>query len=376
MINYNKEEVKEEYFANYETQLFISEICEIFPDMKLLGKVRVREAYTDYFSIKVFNETMDKNDETVGYSLTYKGLVNAIVWTKYSKNKSKCLKSNKLVYYFHLPQTNIKEVGDRHTIKSNNMRTLIRKIKNNTIKPDKTMNYFYGSNYSNIIKSIHENITKDDGLGDGFNRIHVGGKTFHTLLKNWKDGKDITHQYTQMLEKFEELVKREDELLKTTQAIFSKPLTIIAHNDHMDDNSCFVVTGKLKYVDDWQKTVKTDHELNEKYFKSPTDYNTYIRYDVSSGNESLIFHDIQFKFYNKISEYLDIADNISGRLAMYTMTNQNNHPDSKYLMNGLAKKVGRYDSINSARAYDEDLKICYLPTGDCKDIRTICVLES
>ena len=144
----------------------------------------------------------------------------------------------------------------------------------------------------------------------------------------------------------------------------------------MDDDSCLVVTGKLKYVDDWQELVKTDSQLNEKYYKSTTDYNTYMRYDVSTTKESLVFHDIQYKFYDKISEYLDIADNISGRLAMYTMTNQNNHPDSKYLMNGLAKKLGRYDSVNSVQLYDEDLKIYYQPTGDCKDVRTICVLES
>lgn len=375
MINFKKEEVKEEYFPNYETQLFISEICEIFPDLKLLGKVRIRETYTDYFSVKVFNGKLDE-DETVGYSLTYKGLINAVVWTKHHKNVSKCLKSNKLVYYFHLPQNNVKEVGDRHTIKSNNMRTLIRKIKNNTIRPDKTLQYFYVGNYTNIIKSIHYKVTKDDNIREKYNRLNIGGKDYYRLLKEWKDKKDINNQYTSVLNRFEELVKREDELLKTTQALFSKPLTLIAHNDHMDDDSCLVVTGKLKYVDDWQELVKTDSQLNEKYYKSTTDYNTYMRYDVSSTKESLVFHDIQYKFYDKISEYLDIADNISGRLAMYTMTNQNNHPDSKYLMNGLAKKLGRYDSVNSVQLYDEDLKIYYQPTGDCKDVRTICVLES
>jgi len=369
MLNYKNEDIT---VTEKETEIFIKHICGMFPNLKLLGKVRAREPSKDYFSILPIREDRSwHDDEYEAYSLTYLGFVNAVVWTKKFGDRG-----DRTIYYFYTPNNDCKEIGDTHFIKSVNMKSLLRKITKNNLQPDSNILSWNGTNRSNVIKNIYEELFNNNTFQREYQNISVNGNDYHMLLNKLFEeiplGSNILDNAIKARERFEELTKKIAEQKINMHKTFGKPVTFLINNDYLDKNECIVCTGKFKYVSSQQ-----DYDNFKSKYDENVSNGTLLEYDLGYQSKNyIVLYDIKFESSNDISNFEDnTKDDIANRLSMYRMTLQNKNPQAEFTFRGLAKKIGQYDSDSST--YDEDLKIFYHPMWDeNKDCRAICVLES
>ena len=226
-----------------ETEIFITELCSKISGLKLLDKTRVTEHFEGYFSPKGLpapdgehEDEWDAKHEQIGYKLTFNGLTNAVVWTSCQDKKAYGTTSSKrgntikkiTTYYYHVPENIIKQIGDKHTIKSVSIRNLITKIIKNNSYPVSDMVLFGGGGRGNVLEGLYKKVINDESIRKNYNEVSCSSKSYHELLAMVVSHETIKDNsiYRKDLDKFIRLQNQIENKTEECKKLLSKPITI------------------------------------------------------------------------------------------------------------------------------------------------------
>lgn len=340
-----------------ETEIFITELCSKFPNLKLLDKTRVTQYFEGYFSPKGLpapdgehEDEWDTKHEHIGYKLTFNGLTNAVVWTSHQDKKVRGNITKKITtYYYHVPENIIKHIGDKHTIKSVSIRNLITKIIKNNSYPVSDMVLFAGDARGNILEGLYKKVINDESIRNNYNEVSCSSKSYHELLAMVVSHGTIKDNsiYRKDLDKFIRLQNQIENKTEECKKLFSKPITIILRDNLMVKNQGVVVTGDLS-----TESRDSYSALNKLYSFNKS---LYMSYSINE-EKYIVLQNIEVKFFENIVDFDDVASNDTlGRLSMHRMTIQDKF--SKLMVGNLMPYQGKYES--DADEYDNALRIFY-----------------
>ena len=347
-----------------ETEIFITELCSKISGLKLLDKTRVTEHFEGYFSPKGLpapdgehEDEWDAKHEQIGYKLTFNGLTNAVVWTSCQDKKAYGTTSSKrgntikkiTTYYYHVPENIIKQIGDKHTIKSVSIRNLITKIIKNNSYPVSDMVLFGGGGRGNVLEGLYKKVINDESIRKNYNEVSCSSKSYHELLAMVVSHETIKDNsiYRKDLDKFIRLQNQIENKTEECKKLLSKPITIIVRDNLMVKNQGVVITGDLS-----TESRDSYSALNKLYsFNS----DLFMSYSINV-ERYIVLQNIEVKFFENIVDFDDVASNDTlGRLSMHRMTIQDKF--SKLMVGNLMPYQGKYES--DADEYDNALRIFY-----------------
>ena len=357
MLNHINKEIQ---IDTTEIKMFIDELCSKISGLKLLDRVRVDEKYDNYFTIKDLpapeGEHKDAwyENDIMGYRLTFNGLTNAVVWIKVTQNRGY---SDTITYYYHTPVKQIKSVGDRHTIKSVRINTLMRKITKHRLPTDDMQIFGGGGDYSynlHPLSGCYDFIIDDATTQSAFEDVVCTPKEYHKLLIMNNNGTAFENYsiYEKHLDKFNRLQKQLEEKEKESQKLFSKPVTIILKDSLMIKNQGVVITGSLSMES------KAKFDATKKLHNFNTALYTAVRIN---DDMYMVLQNTKVKFFEDITDFDDVTTNdILGRLTMYRMTIQAKY--NKLILGNTMSYLDRYESDKNY--YDDALRMLYLSANN------------
>ena len=257
------------------------ELCNKL-DMKVFKELYVvetwsncNEFYTKSEYLKLSNPP-DKGKYIKGLALTYNGFINAVIWVKdihtvLSPNQTKPT-------YFYNTGRPILDKGNRHVMKSVNLRQLIKKILDDR-EPIEDERIIGLSNFTS--HTMVDMVAGIESLQADYNRVELKGLPLHTVLE-LAINKDnhTTHKYDGNLEnklhdtldKFKRIQNKIEDAKKKIQDDLSQPFYMICHGMLHEENECVV----LKCVKE-QEMGKEDElkVLDTQYCKDIEDYKDY-----------------------------------------------------------------------------------------------------
>jgi len=309
--------------VNSKLQTYTRELCHVL-GMKAFKVVQVTKPYVDwfeFFALDRFNPTRGDKTPINAMVLTQNGFVNAIIWIDKIDNRDT---------YFYNTGYGILDKGNRQTMKSVNLRPLIRRIKDNRLPIQDKVIIKRHNTYGDLFSKV-TNIRK---IERDIDSINVRGKDLHCVLElaksasSYSVNKDIhtSYDYDSDMEsriklKLNKLDKYYNELVeaeKISEEVLTKPLYMICKSPLHDTNECVVV-----------KCLMAENEIN-----------------ILSCEHCLDLEDF--------SKYEDIV----GILTIYKAKNEDTFNkekrEGKLMLNGLMSSEYTNDE------YDKDVQICTL----------------
>ena len=249
------------------------ELCHKL-DMKVFKEIYVTEPWSNcsaFYTKSEYHKLSTESKYIQGLALTYNGFINAVIWVKDINGKP--------TYFYNAGSNTLLEKGNRHVIRSVNLRQLIRKIldKGYDRKPIKDEEVI---DSSHLIGYITKLITNMDTLKRDYEYIDLNGEHLHTALELaiGKDNRtthgcsaDTQNKLHDTLDKLKRRWDKIEEAKKKIQDNLSQPFYMICHGMLHEENECVVV----KCVEDFKTHENSAKVLDMQYCKDIEDYKDY-----------------------------------------------------------------------------------------------------
>ena len=258
----------------YDLYNYAIELCHKL-DMKVFKELYVVETWSncnEFFTKSEYHKLAsppDRGKYTKGLALTYNGFINAVIWVKDIEGKPT---------YFYSTGRPILEKGNRHVMKSVNLRPLIKKILSDRkpIEDERIMGLSKFTSHTMV-----DMVAGIESLQADYNRVELKGKHLHTALElAIGKGNHTTHgcdAYIQnklhdTLDKFKWRWDKIEDAKKKIQDDLSQPFYMICHGMLHEEKECIV----LRCVKE-QEIGKEDElkVLDIQYCKDIEDYKDY-----------------------------------------------------------------------------------------------------
>jgi hypothetical protein len=221
----------------------------------------------EFYTKNEYHKLSVKNKYIQGLALTYNGFINAVIWVKDINGKPA---------YFYSTSRPILEKGNRHVIRSVNLRQLIRKILDDRkpITDDQVVDS------SHLMGTMVDMVAGIESLQADYNRVELKGKHLHTALElAIGKGNRTTHgcsgdtqnKLHDTLDKFKRRWDKIEHAKKKIQDDLSQPFYMICHGMLHEENECIVV----KCVEDFKTHENSAKVLDMQYCKDIEDYKDY-----------------------------------------------------------------------------------------------------
>ena len=227
------------------------ELCHKL-DMKVFKELYVvetwsncNEFYTKSEYLKLSNPP-DKGKYIKGLALTYNGFINAVIWVK-DENPFPTGIEGKLTYFYNAGNHKILEKGNRHVMKSVNLRPLIKKILDDR-KPIEDERIIGLSNFTS--NTMVDMVAGIESLQIEYDRIQLKGLPLHTILElaiskdnhtTHKYDSDLENKLHDTLDKFKRRWDKIEEAKKKIQDDLSQPFYMVCHGMLHEENECIVL---------------------------------------------------------------------------------------------------------------------------------------
>ena len=250
------------------------ELCHKL-DMKVFKELYVVETWSncnEFFTKSEYHKLAsppDRGKYTKGLALTYNGFINAVIWVKDIEGKPT---------YFYSTGRPILEKGNRHVMKSVNLRPLIKKILGDRkpIEDERIMGLSKFTSHTMV-----DMVAGIESLQADYNRVELKGKHLHTVLElaigKGNHTSNVCDAYAQnklhdTLDKFKRRWDKIEDAKKKIQDDLSQPFYMICHGMLHEENECIV----LRCVKE-QEMGKEDElkVLDIQYCKDIEDYKDY-----------------------------------------------------------------------------------------------------
>jgi len=246
------------------------ELCHKL-DMKVFKELYVTEPWAndfEFYTKSEYQKLSVKSKYVKGLALTYNGFINAVIWVKDINGKP--------TYFYNAGSSRLLEKGNRHVIRSVNLRQLIRKILDNR-KPIKDEEVIDSSHLMGYMTKLISNM---DILKRDYGYIGLKGENLHTALELaiGKDNRtthgcsaDTQNKLRDTLDKFKRAWDKIEEAKKKIQDNLSQPFYMICHGMLHEENECVVV----KCVEDYKTHENSVKVLDMQYCKDLEYYKDY-----------------------------------------------------------------------------------------------------